>query len=135
MSEKINWTLNVQVVEGPKTSASDTITVDAYDKIRVTVGVGASESKVVEVQPGPAGRVQFLLIKSSQYGDALTYKVNNAGNAIKLDAPQLLIGDGAVGLLGASPPTTLGFTNNLAQDANIEVLVGRKAIAPPSPPP
>ena len=33
MSEKINWTLNVQVVGGPKMSASQTVTVDAYDKI------------------------------------------------------------------------------------------------------
>ena len=34
MTEKINWTLNVQVVGGPKILASDTIDVDAYDKIQ-----------------------------------------------------------------------------------------------------
>jgi hypothetical protein len=128
MAEKINWTLNVQVVGGPKMSAFQTVTVDAYDKIGVTVPVGETD-KEVEVQPGPAGRVQFLLISSDQFGDDLTYKVNNAGDAIKLDAQQLLIGDGAVGLLGASPPETLSFTNDLAQDANIEILVGRNATA------
>lgn len=136
MSEKINWTLNVQVVGGPKMSASQTVTVDAYDKIQVTVGVGAQESKTVEVQPGPAGRVQFLLISSDQYGDngdKLTYKVNDAVNPpIKLDAPQLLIGDGAVGLLGAAPgagPATLHFANGLDKPVNIEILVGRMVAA------
>jgi hypothetical protein len=128
MSEKINWTLNVQVVGGPKISAAQTVTVDAYDKIQVTIGTGAAD-EVVDVQPGGAGRVQFLLISSDQFGDDLTYKVNNAGDDIKLDAQQLFIRDGAVGLLGTSPPTTLGFTNNLAQDANIEILVGRNATA------
>ena len=129
MSEKINWTLNVQVVGGPKMSASQTVTVDAYDKIQLTVDAGAQD-KEVEVQPGPEGRVQFLLISSDQFGDDLTYKVNDAtGDAIKLDAQQLLIGDGAVGLLGASPPETLSFTNHLPQNVNIEVLVGRNATA------
>ncbi len=128
MSEKINWTINVQVVGGPKMSASQTVTVDAYDKIGVTVPAGETD-KEVEVQPGPAGRLQFLLVSSDQFGDDLTYKVNNTGDAIKLDAQQLLIGDGAVGLLGASPPETLSFTNDLAQDANIEILVGRNATA------
>jgi len=128
MSEKINWTLNVQVVGGPKMSASQTVTVDAYDKIQVPVDAQDTD-KVVEIQPGSVGRVQFLLISSNQFGDDLTYKVNNAGDAIKLDAQQLLIGDGAVGLLGASPPETLSFTNHLPQNVNIEVLVGRNATA------
>ena len=126
MSEKISWTLNVQVERGPSVSASQSITVDAYDKIQVTVGT--QDSKVVEVQPGDADRVQFLLISSDQFGDDLTYKVDPGGSDIKLDAQQLLVGDGAVGLLGAAPKT-LTFTNNLAQDANIEILVGRKVTA------
>jgi hypothetical protein len=128
MSEKINWTLNVQVVGGPKNSASSTVIVDAYDKIGVAVAAGAT--KEVEIQPGNAGRVQFLLISSNKFDDQLdqlTYKVNNAGNDITLDAVQLLVGDGAVGLLPAAPKS-LAFTNDLAEDVDIEVLVGRKAI-------
>lgn len=123
MSEKINWTLNVQVVAGPKISASGPITVDAYDKIQVTVDDGAQD-KVVEVQPGPEGRVQFLFIDPKPSGDALTYKVNNAGDAIKLDAQQLFMGDGAVRLLGGAPES-LSFTNGLGEAASIEILVGR----------
>jgi len=132
MSEKINWTLNVQVVGGPKNSASSTVIVDAYDKIGVAVAAGDTEE--VEIQPGNAGRVQFLLISSNKFDDQLTYKVNNAGTDISLDAVQLLVGDGAVGLLPAAPKS-LAFTNDLAEDVDIEVLVGRKALAPPPPPP
>lgn len=130
MTEKINWTLNVQVVGGPKILASDTIDVDAYDKIDVTIEPDASE-KEVQIQPGDLGQVQFLLIKSDQYGDGLTYKVNAANDEIKLDALQVLIGDGAVGLFKESPEKLL-FTNNLILDgdkipASIQIFVGRKA--------
>lgn len=130
MTEKINWTLNVQVVGGPKILASDTIDVDAYDKIDVTIEPDASE-KEVQIQPGDLGQVQFLLIKSDQYGDGLTYKVNAANDEITLDALQVLIGDGAVGLFKGSPEKLL-FTNNLVSDgdkipASIQILVGRKA--------
>jgi hypothetical protein len=132
MSEKINWTLNVQVVGGPKYSASSTVPVDAYDKIAVTVAAGGTE--VVEIQPGNAGRVQFLLISSNKFDKQLTYKVNNTGNAIALDAVQLLVGVGAVGLLPAAPKS-LAFTSTLAEEVDLEVLVGRKAIVPPTSPP
>src|SRR3990170_8352504 len=99
MTERINWTINVQVVGGPKILASDTINVDAYEKIEVTIEPDASE-KEMQIQLGESGQVQFLLIKSDQYGDDLTYKVNDpTKDAIKLDALQLLIGDGAAGLL------------------------------------
>lgn len=122
---KINWVLNVQVIGGPKVSASETITVDAYDKIEVIIPAG--EDKKVEVQPGGSGQVQFLLISSNQYGDALTYKVNeDTADEIKLNALQLLIGDGAVGLLGAAPEKLL-FSNGMDSETSIQILVGRKA--------
>jgi hypothetical protein len=120
----INVTLSVQVVEGPSLAAFRTINVDAYDKIQVTIAPGAG--KVVEVQPGPAGRVQLLVITSSEFGDLLTYKVNNTGSDVKLDGEQIFIGDGAVGLLGADPQT-LAFTNGLANDVDVAILVGRNA--------
>lgn len=129
MPEKINLTLNVQVVGGPRISASKTITVDAYDKIEVVIPDGATDEDI-EVQPGGAGQVQFLLISSDQYGADLTYKVNDAtADPIKLDAQQLLMGDGAVGLLGSAPEKLL-FSNGLGSDASIQILAGRKATTP-----
>lgn len=131
MSEQVKWTLNIEVVDGPKMSASKTETVDAYDKIEAEIPKkqNGAETKTVEVQPGGAGKVQFLLIKSSAYGEKLTYKAqDDTGDSaiIKLDSIQLLIGAGAVGLLGKAPQKLI-FSNELDQTASIEILVGRKA--------
>ena len=129
MPAAITWTVNVQITGGPKLSASQTLTVDAYDKIEVLSPDGAADQEV-EVQPGGAGQVRFLSIKSSPYGAGLTYKVNDAGaDAITLDTLHLLIGGGAVGLLG-DPPATLLFSNALGSSATVEILVGRNATTP-----
>ncbi len=127
MPEKINWTLNVQVVGGPKLSASSTLALDAYDKIQVGIEAGAADKKV-EVQPGGAGHVRFLLITSDPYGEELTYKVNDSGSTkvIKLDGPHLLVGKGAVELLDPAP-SSLFFSSSLTKDAAVEILIGREA--------
>jgi hypothetical protein len=132
MAEKISWTLSAEVDKGPRISVSDALWVDAYDKIGVTVGAG--EDETVEVQPGGAGRVQFLLITTKQFSDDLTYKVNDGedeeeAHPVKLDGPQMLVGDGAVGLLGEAPKT-FTFTNDLDQVVDVQILVGRQAVAP-----
>jgi hypothetical protein len=127
MSEKITWSLNVQVAGGPKIVASKTVEVDAYDMIQVSVEAGANGVKV-DVQPGDG--VQLLLISSDQYGADLTYSVNaaesDATKRIKLDALQLLLGVGAVGLL-KDPPKSLFFYNAMGKAASIQILVGRDA--------
>lgn len=123
----INVTLSVQVVDGPSLSAVRTVQVDAHDKILITIAAGAA-NKIVEVQPGGVGRVKLLAITASQFSDQLTYKVNNAGDPVKLDSEQIFIGDGAVGLLGDAPET-LSFSNALTEDVNVAILVGRKASA------
>jgi len=127
MTEKINWTLNIHVEGGPKVLASESLEVEAYDMIEVKI-MKDDENKEVHIQPGDAGQVQLLLIKSDIYGDELTYKVNEKTDIIKLDALQVLIGDGAVKLLGESPKK-LKFTNKLAEPdhVKIQIFVGRKA--------
>lgn len=128
MTESINWSLNVQVIGGPKVMASDTKEIEAYDKIEVTIEAETAD-KEVEIQPGGAGRVQFLLIKSDTYSEDLTYKVNELTKIIKLDALQVFIGNGAVELL-TEPPEKLVFTNDLTNPVSIEILVGRMATLP-----
>ncbi|HEX6938792.1 MAG TPA: hypothetical protein VF158_05230 [Longimicrobiales bacterium] len=126
MPQKVSWTVSVQVLGGPKITASDTMTVDAYDRLDVVVEAGA-ENKEVEVQPGAAGQVQFVSISSSAYGPELTYRVNSdTANEVALDGQHVLIGSGAVGLLGAAP-NTLYFSNDLTEDVSVTVLVARKA--------
>jgi hypothetical protein len=125
---KIDWTVSFQVGGGPKVSEPGSLTCDAYDKIEVVVKDKTTD-KAVDVQPSTAsGRVQLLLVKSDKYGDKLTYKVSEAATqTIKLDALQFFMGEGAVGLLGATPPQKLLFSNQLGSDASVEILVGRKA--------
>jgi hypothetical protein len=128
MTESINWSLNAQVSGGPKVMASDTKEIEAYDKIEVTIEAETTD-KQVEIQPGGAGRVQFLLIKSDTYSEDLTYKVNDLTKIIKLDALQVFIGNGAVELL-TEPPEKLVFTNDLTTPVSVEILVGRMATLP-----
>lgn len=128
MTESINWSLNAQVSGGPKVMASDTKEIEAYDKIKVTIEAETTD-KDVEIQPGGAGSVQFLLIKSDTYSEYLTYKVNELTTIIKLDALQVFIGNGAVELL-TEPPEKLVFTNDLTTPVSIEILVGRMATLP-----
>lgn len=125
MPETVVLAVEVTVAGGPKVSLNRTVTVDAYDKINVAVPDGSSDLEV-ELQPGGAGQVRFLLVSSSQYGDTLTYKVNGGAVSHVLDQPHLLTGRGAVAMLAAAP-TTLAFDNGLGDDAQIQVLIGRDA--------
>lgn len=132
MSERIDWVLNVQVSGGPKISASQSIAIEAYDSIKVTVlgtgdPSGADTDKRVDVQPGGSGQVSFLAITSNRYHSNLTYKVNSDANpSISLDRPHILAGQGAVGLLDPAP-TSLFFSSIIAENAEIHILVGRDA--------
>ncbi|MGP8330466.1 MAG: hypothetical protein ACT6FF_09155 [Methanosarcinaceae archaeon] len=132
MSTKIKWMLDVQVENGPKISVVQQEDVEAYDKIEVNIPAknGGAGSATVEVQPGGAGQVKLLLIKSSQYSSDLTFTVNDQqGIVVKLDRLQFFVGEGELDLLGA-PPQKLIFSNNI--DAlvavDVEILVGRAAI-------
>ena len=127
MSEKIQWTLSVQAEKGPKISASDTLTVDAYDKFDITVTTGTT--KTLALQPSTdVTKIDLILIKPDKPSDTLTYTINTKDpvtESITLDALQLLMG-GAVGLYGEAP-TSLVFKNDSTNDVSIQVLVGRIA--------
>lgn len=132
MLEKINWSFNVQVVSGPRMSLSQTIEVEAYDKIQVTVEDDGNE-KEVQIQPGGSGQVSFLLIKSDKYDETkLTYyakdNTGTSGLPVNLDMPHFLTGKGAVAML-VGAPESLFFKNDLGADnaATIQILVGRDA--------
>ena len=127
MPETIIFTVTAEVASGPTLKESRTLSVDAYDKITVAVPDGTTDLDV-ELQPGGAGSMRLLVIKSSQYGDALTYTVNAGTTEHVLDQPHVLTGTGAVGLFG-SEPTKFVFDNALGpgKDAQIQILIGRDA--------
>lgn len=125
MTESINWTVTAAVDGGPKVSGTNTIEVDAYDKIGVVVA--AQSQTQVQVQPGSAGQVQFLLVKADPYSPSLTYRVNQPdATPIPLDTLQLFNGAGAVSLLDPSPKTFF-FSNGTENDTAVAILVGRNA--------
>lgn len=141
MSLQLQWTLSAQITNGPKVTQSQSVDVGAYDEIAVVVPAksGSTTSKLtVEVQPGGDGQVQFLLISAvsaaapGSPGPGLAYSINteqsDASKRIRLDAAVFLIG-GALQLLGAAP-NKIVFYSDSAADTNVQILVGRKAVAP-----
>ncbi|MGB5974974.1 MAG: hypothetical protein WBG38_16740, partial [Nodosilinea sp.] len=102
----------------------------------------------VDIQPGAATQVGFLLIKSSLYSQEpadqkLTYVVSDggtnfpaAGDGLDLNDPHVYVG-GALAVFGLAP-RSLRFTSTyLADPANpavnravVEILVGRNATTP-----
>ena len=116
----IKYSVDLQITGGPRLNVSNTLDVDAYDRIDAVIPTGGAATDV-EVQPG-AG-VQLLLIKSSDPSDDVTF--DNNGADIGLKSPILLSG-GAVGLLAAAPET-LSFKNDTAADVTVTILVGRDA--------
>jgi hypothetical protein len=128
MNEKINWSFNVQVAGGPRISQSSIIDVDAYDKFDISLDK-TTVDRTVEVQPGTADNIKFVVITSDNY-EAITCKVDpNAttkGPVFKLDGPLILIGSGASSLLGQGQKQ-LEFVNASSKAASVSIMIGRAA--------
>ncbi len=125
MSESIVYTVSVAIPNGPTLGLHQSLTVDAFDKIAVAVP-DATTNMNVELQPGGANQVHFLMVASDQYLSGLTYKINAATASHNLDGPLVLIGPGAVGLLNTAP-ARLVFSNTTGQDVKVDILIGRDA--------
>ena len=131
MGAKVNWSVSVKVTGGPTIGAAATLDDEAYYPIEVTIPAGA-DGVEVDVQPSDADQVQLLLIRASPgpgEGEELTYSVDGGAADIALDAPQLLVGQGLVNLLGAAP-RKLAFTSTMAADTDVSIFVARSATAP-----
>lgn len=119
MSETINWNFVTQVLQGPSVSAAASINdVDAYDKFEIDLADTVTQN--VDLIPG-GGTISLLVINPQAPDASLTYDLS--GSPVALDGPHVLIGSGAVSLLGGA--TSLSFTNSTGADAVIEILVGR----------
>lgn len=132
MPTNISWKLNVEIQSGPNLVVTNTVQADAYDRIEVKVpdSTAAPTATTVDVQPGAAGKVQLLLIRSTKYGDNLKYKVHdNTTPERVLNDAVFLVGAGSLDLLEdpAAPLDKLLVTNTTGQDAVLEIIVGRTA--------
>jgi len=118
MSETIKWNFVIQVLQGPSVSAAASIKdADAYDKFDISIADTVTQT----VNLVPADSISLLVINPKTPDKDLSYDLS--GSPVALDGPHVLIGSGAVSLLGGA--TSLDFTNNTGADAVIEILVGR----------
>ena len=118
----ITWSFRAQVAGGPSVSEDKPILeVDAYDQIQALIPAG--QSVTVNVQPNSG---KFLLLAATPGYDKLSYKVDAGATDITLDGPHILIGQGAVSLLGATQKQ-FAFKNDGAADVTVHILVGRDA--------
>jgi hypothetical protein len=130
MSQTIQWAVNVQVVDGPQDLFTQVISVEAYDRIDVTVPAKAGSTPgtvTVKLQPGGAGSVLFLSAITDLYDTNLTYKVDT-GSEIAFDSPVCIAGTGLVGAVSNNVGAKeMVLTNKRATVAVVKILVGRKA--------
>lgn len=119
MAERINWNYVTQALGGPSLSGQGELEFDAYDKIEVTINDGDTQ----QINLSPSGEISLLVINPVVPDMDLSYEIG--GNAVVLDGPHVLIGTGAVSLLGGA--TDLTFTNSTGADATIQILLGRDA--------
>jgi hypothetical protein len=122
MSETSNWNLSVNVVDGPQLSSADSLVSEGYDKLNIVVTTMTSAS--VTVGPGNWTGVSLLMIQPTPGDPKLTYQSGTVTAA--LDATHLLVGAGAVSLLG-NGPAKLTFNNQSANTVTLNILVGRSA--------
>jgi hypothetical protein len=122
MAEKVSWTFAARVLGGPTIAQSGEVQVEAYVKVAVTIRKGTTQN--VEIFPGAGGSAQLVLVSPAKPSDKLTYEL--AGKKVALDGPHVLIGSGAVGMLGATVGT-LKFENQTGEDVDIAILAGRDA--------
>jgi hypothetical protein len=133
MPTNISWKLNVEIQSGPSIIVTNAVQADAYDRIEVKVPdtTAAPTATTVDVQPGAAGKVKLLLIRSTRYGNNLKYKVHAATTPERvLNDAVFLVGAGSLDLLEdpAAPLDKLLVTNTTGQDVVLEIIVGRNAI-------
>ncbi|MDJ0892081.1 MAG: hypothetical protein QNK18_12945 [Gammaproteobacteria bacterium] len=130
MSVTINYSTNVEVNGTLALSSARAVRAEAYDEVNITVPPMSNGEpgtlQGVAVQPGDLEQIQFLLITSSVLDPLLTYTVVGGSSAVALDSVQIFSGEGILGLLGSNP-NQLSFSNGTIQEAEVRILVGRRA--------
>src|SRR5215510_7126157 len=116
MAETLSWSYTVHAASGPSLSSAADLAISGYEKFTVPLPAGGT----APFDAVPADAVVNLVILDATPPDPkVTY--DTGSGAKPLDAPLVLIGPGAVGLLG-TPFPKLTFSNGSAKDASVQVL-------------
>lgn len=123
MPETIAYAGTVAVAGGPKVAFSESLVVEAYNRLSVTIAKSASQ----KVFLGTAdSEIRLLLVRSTKYDPSkVTFQIEGAGTARVLDMPFLAAGKAAVALLGATSPTFLTFKNDLTDEITVDIIIAR----------
>jgi hypothetical protein len=133
MPTNISWKLTLEIQSGPNIIVTNAVQADAYDRIEVKIPDSTADptATTVDVQPGAAGKVKLLLIRSTTYGDNLKYKVHDEITPERvLNDAVFLVGAGSLALLEDynAPLDKLLVTNTTGKDVVLEIIVARNAI-------
>lgn len=150
-ADKVFFTIKVRVPNGPTMEIANTISFSHQGNSSVVIAAGAHDYEV----PLPWSTdllAKFMVITPAKASPLLTYKVNEAGSTetvtstapatstetaagteesgiFALDGPHVLIGQGAVRLLG-DRPARLFFSNSSNEPIAVEILIGGSNPAP-----
>jgi hypothetical protein len=133
LTKNIKWNLSVHVEDGPTLTSFEEISAEAVDilNFQVVRGTTTSSPLTVEVQPGNLDNIHFLYIKSDLYKD-IKYKFRDSvaaadSDEIVLDKDHIMTSNALIRLF-EKPPNQIKFSNESSTtDANIKIVVGRKA--------
>jgi hypothetical protein len=131
---QLKWNFLMETTDGLKSGIAGNVEVDATGKIEKTLpaptGGATSTTTTLDVQPSGTDKIEALVIYASKYDDKVTYKVSDeTGDGVAdvtLDGPQIMIGQGAVGLLQKAPKI-IEFNNALAEAVTVTVFIARLA--------
>lgn len=101
-------------------TASGKISTDSYEFVQVTVDALATGMKVeLDIND----KVDMVILRADKYDD-LSYMKTPEGSKVPITGPLILIGSGAVGLLGTSVASIL-LINAGATAREITILISR----------
>jgi len=123
MAETINWLYSVQATRGPTATLDGTFDADAYEKMSITLDPGATQE--VTVGPDTWAEVRILVVSADDLSGAVTLTPDGGAVAL-LDAPFVLLGAGAVSLLGTGD-ATIALENTGTEEVLVDIFVARDA--------
>jgi hypothetical protein len=123
MAETINWMYSVQATRGPTATLDGSFDADAYEKMSISLDPSATQD--VTIGPGTWAEVRSLVVSADDLSGAVTIQPDG-GTAAVLDAPFVLLGAGAVSLLGTGD-ATITLENTGADAVLVDIFVARDA--------
>jgi hypothetical protein len=123
MAVTIRWSYTVSADGGPTVTLGDHFDADGYEKLSVSVAAGANQD--VTLAPGTWAEISSLIVSADDMSGALTVEPDGAA-VVPLDRPIVLLGAGAVALLGVGD-ATLTLDNIGTADVLVDIFVVRDA--------